>query len=124
VWVLATNPAASMPDSARVARALERAQLVIVQDAYHPTEATRFADVLLPAAQWPEKDGVMTNSERRITNLPKLVEPPGEAWPDAVILTRFAHEMARRGRSRTRARRWSSTSSPRSRGAPAAICPA
>src|SRR5206468_2755630 len=65
----------------------------VVQDAYHPTETTRFADVLLPAAQWPEKDGVMTNSERRLTYLPKLVEPPGEALPDTVILTRFAHEM-------------------------------
>jgi predicted molibdopterin-dependent oxidoreductase YjgC len=66
---------------------------VIVQDAYHPTETTRFADILLPAAQWPEKEGVMTNSERRLTYLPKLVDPPGEALPDAVIVTRFAHEM-------------------------------
>ena len=60
---------------------------------YHPTETTRFADVLFPAAQWPEKDGVMTNSERRLTYLPKLVDPPGEALPDAVIITRFAREM-------------------------------
>jgi ferredoxin-nitrate reductase len=44
-----------------VEKALRQADLVIVQDAYHPTETTRFADVLLPAAQWPEKDGVMTN---------------------------------------------------------------
>src|SRR5262249_21156703 len=56
-------------------------------------ETSQFADVLLPAAQWPEKDGVMTNSERRLTYLPKLVEPPGEALPDAEILTRFAREM-------------------------------
>ena len=66
---------------------------MIVQDAYHPTETTRFADVLLPAAQWPEKDGVMTSSERRLTYLPKLVEPPGEALPDAEIFVRFAREM-------------------------------
>ena len=46
-----------------------------------------------PAAQWPEKDGVMTNSERRPTHLPQLVDPPGEALPDAVILVRFAREM-------------------------------
>ena len=64
-----------------------------MQDAYHPTETTRFADVLLPAAQWPEKDGVMTNSERRLTYLPKLVDPPGEALPDAIIVTRLAAEM-------------------------------
>ena len=67
VWILCTNPAASMPDLDIVEKALRQAELVIVQDAYHPTETTRFADVLLPAAQWPEKDGVMTNSERRLT---------------------------------------------------------
>jgi len=59
-----------------------------------PTPATTaFAHVLLPAAQWPEKEGVMTNSERRITYLPKLVEPPGEALPDWQIFTRFARTM-------------------------------
>ena len=93
VWILCTNPAASMPDLDLVEKALRQADLVVVQDAYHPTETTRFADVLLPAAQWPEKAGVMTNSERRLTYLPKLVDPPAEALPDAVILTRFAREM-------------------------------
>jgi anaerobic selenocysteine-containing dehydrogenase len=90
VWIVCTNPAASMPDTDVVERALRQAELVIVQDAYHPTETTAFADILLPAAQWPEKDGVMTSSERRLTYLPKLVEPPGEALPDAEIFTRFA----------------------------------
>ncbi|HET8578101.1 MAG TPA: nitrate reductase [Methylomirabilota bacterium] len=93
VWILCTNPAASMPELDLVERALRQAELVIVQDAYHPTETTRFADILLPAAQWPEKAGVMTNSERRLTYLPKLVEPPGEALPDATIIVRFAREM-------------------------------
>ena len=93
VWILCTNPAASMPDLDLVERALRQAELVIVQDAYHPTETSELADVLLPAAQWPEKDGVMTNSERRLTYLPKLVEPPGEALPDAEIVARFAAEM-------------------------------
>jgi anaerobic selenocysteine-containing dehydrogenase len=93
IWILCTNPAASMPDLDLVEKGLRQAELVIVQDAYHPTETTRFADVLLPAAQWPEKDGVMTNSERRLTYLPKLVEPPGEARPDAEIIGRLAAEM-------------------------------
>jgi anaerobic selenocysteine-containing dehydrogenase len=93
VWILCTNPAASMPDLDLVEKALRQAELVVVQDAYHPTETTRFADVLLPAAQWPEKDGVMTSSERRLTYLPKLVEPPGEALPDAEIVVRLAREM-------------------------------
>ena len=93
VWIICTNPAASMPDLDLVEKALRQADLVIVQDAYHPTETTRFADVVLPAAQWPEKDGVMTSGERRLTYLPKLVDPPGEALPDTEILMRFAHEM-------------------------------
>jgi ferredoxin-nitrate reductase len=93
VWIVGTNPAASFPDHAFVQQALRRARLVVVQDAYHPTETTAFAHVLLPAAQWPEKEGVMTNSERRITYLPKLVEPPGEALPDWQIFTRFARTM-------------------------------
>ncbi len=93
VWIIATNPAASLPDLDLVEKALRQAELVIVQDAYHPTETTRLADVLLPAAQWPEKDGVMTSSERRLTYLPKLAEPPGEALPDAVIIARLAAEL-------------------------------
>ena len=93
VWIICTNPAASMPDMDLVEKALRQADLVIVQDAYHPTETTRFADLVLPAAQWPEKDGVMTSGERRLTYLPKLVDPPGEALPDTEILMRFAQEM-------------------------------
>ncbi len=93
VWIMCTNPAASMPDLDLVEKALRQAELVVVQDAYHPTDTSLFADVLLPAAQWPEKDGVMTNSERRLTLLPKLVDPPGEALPDAAIITRFAEKL-------------------------------
>jgi len=93
IWIMGTNPAASMPDTDLIERALRQADFVIVQDAYHPTETTRFADVLLPAAQWPEKAGVMTNSERRLTYLPRLATPPGEALPDAEIVTRVAAAM-------------------------------
>ena len=123
VWILCTNPAASMPDLDLVEKALRQAELVIVQDAYHPTETTRFADVLLPAAQWPEKDGVMTNSERCLTYLPKLVEPPGEALPDAVIVARLAERAGLEGGVRAcRAPPRSSTSSRRSpRARPATI---
>ncbi len=73
VWIICTNPAVSMPDVDLVERALRYAHLVVVQDSYHPTDTTKFADVLLPAAQWPEKEGVMTNSERRISLLPRLL---------------------------------------------------
>lgn len=93
LWIIATNPLVSMPDLDLVERALRKAAFVVVQDAYHPTDTTQFADVLLPAAQWPEKEGTMTNSERRITYLPQILQAPGEALPDWRILTRFAHAM-------------------------------
>jgi anaerobic selenocysteine-containing dehydrogenase len=82
VWIICTNPAASMPDTDLIERALRYAHLVVVQDLYHPNHTTKFADVLLPAAQWPEKDGVMTNSERSVSFFPRLLAPPGEALPD------------------------------------------
>jgi ferredoxin-nitrate reductase len=93
LWVAATNPAASMPDTARVKEALRRAKLVVVQDAYHPTETSLYAHVLLPAAQWPERAGTMTNAERRVYLLEQAVAPPGEALPDWQIFCRFAAKM-------------------------------
>lgn len=82
VWIIATNPLVSFPDATRLAGALDRAELVIVQDAYDPTESGRFADYLLPAAQWPEKEGTMTNSERRVSRVRAALAPPGEARAD------------------------------------------
>lgn len=93
IWILCTNPAGSMPDTDLVTKALRQAELVVVQDAYHPTATSRLAHVVLPAAQWSEKEGVMTNSERRMTFMPKLVDPPGEALPDWQIIARFAAAM-------------------------------
>jgi formate dehydrogenase alpha subunit len=93
IWILCTNPAVSAPDIDLIEKALRHAELVVVQDAYHPTATSKFAHVLLPAAQWSEKEGVMTNSERRITYMPKLAEPPGEALPDWKIISLFAEAM-------------------------------
>jgi ferredoxin-nitrate reductase len=93
IWILCTNPAASAPDIDMIEKALRQAELVVVQDAYHPTATSRFAHVLLPAAQWSEKEGVMTNSERRITYMPQLAEPPGEALPDWKIISLFAQAL-------------------------------
>ena len=90
VWVVATNPVASLPNSDRVRRAFEQAETVIVQDSYHPTETTQVADVLLPAAQWSERGGTMTNSERRICLLEQITQPPGEALPDWRIIVKMA----------------------------------
>jgi predicted molibdopterin-dependent oxidoreductase YjgC len=93
VWIIGTNPAVSMPDLDMVERSLRYAHLVVVQDSYHPTDTTKFADILLPAAQWPEKEGVMTNSERRISLLPRLLPPPGEALPDWEIAALLARHL-------------------------------
>jgi len=93
IWILCTNPAVSAPDTDLIEKALRQAELVVVQDAYHPTATSRLAHMVLPAAQWSEKEGVMTNSERRVSYMPKLAQPPGEALPDWRILTLFAREM-------------------------------
>jgi ferredoxin-nitrate reductase len=92
LWVMCTNPIASLPHSDRVAAALKKLDLVIVQDCF-PTDTTPFAHVVLPAATWLEKTGSMTNSERRITLVEKAIEPPGEALADTEIICRVAKAM-------------------------------
>ncbi len=94
IWIAATNPMVSMPDLHQVRRALARAELVVVADAYHPTETSRLADVVLPAAQWGEKAWTSTNSERMVSFSPQLWEAPGEALPDWEMLRRFAKKLS------------------------------
>lgn len=77
LWIACTNPAQSMPDQAMVRRALERAELVIVQEAFATTATCAYADILLPATTWGEKEGTVTNSERRVSRVRAAVKPPG-----------------------------------------------
>jgi len=93
VWIAGTNPVVSQPDARRFSAALGRAELLVCQDAYHPTETSALAHVMLPAAQWPEKDGTMTNSERRVALLRRAVAPPGEALPDWEIFARLGRAL-------------------------------
>jgi ferredoxin-nitrate reductase len=97
VWIAATNPLVSLPDLHQVRRALAKAELVVVQDPYHPTETTRIADVLLPTAQWAEKTFMSTNSERLVSYSEQVVNPPGMALPDWQILAKFAETMGYSG---------------------------
>jgi assimilatory nitrate reductase catalytic subunit len=90
VWIACTNPAQSMPDVNAVRKALERAEFVVVQEAFRDAETCDYADVLLPAASWAEKEGTVTNSERRISRVRAAVPPPGEARPDWKIAVDFA----------------------------------
>jgi assimilatory nitrate reductase catalytic subunit len=96
VWIACTNPAQSMPDQALIHQALETAELVVVQEAFAHTETCAYADVLLPATTWGEKDGTVTNSERRITRVQAAVPPPGEARHDWAIAVDFAHRLGER----------------------------
>ena len=93
VWIMATNPLVSLPDSGRAREALERAELVVVQDAHHPTETSALAHAVLPAAAWPEKEGAMTNSERRVGLVRRALDPPGRALPDWRIAAALAAEL-------------------------------
>jgi ferredoxin-nitrate reductase len=93
VWIVCTNPLVSLPDSRRVEEALKKARFVVVQDISKKSDTLAFADLVLPAAGHFEKDGTMTNSERRIGYLEKVIDPPGEALPDAEILCMFAKAM-------------------------------
>jgi assimilatory nitrate reductase catalytic subunit len=81
VWIVATNPAASLPRSDRVRAALAACPFVVVSDCW-PTDTTKYADVVLPAAAWGEKDGTVTNSERRISRQRPFRPAPGQARPD------------------------------------------
>jgi ferredoxin-nitrate reductase len=92
IWIVATNPVESLPEARAVEEALAAAELVVVQDIY-PTATAAHAHVLLPAATWLEKTGTMTSSERRVSLLDPLLEPPGQALPDSRIFMRFAQAM-------------------------------
>jgi assimilatory nitrate reductase catalytic subunit len=82
LWIACTNPAQSLPNQAMVRRALQRCEFVIVQEAFRTTSTCDFAHLLLPAASWGEKDGTVTNSERRISRVRPAVAAPGDARAD------------------------------------------
>lgn len=98
LWLIATNPLTSLPNSARVRRAMESLEFCAVQDCYEDTESAQYAHVYLPAGTWAEKEGVMTNTERRINLVKPISQPPGEAKPDLWIINRVAERFNRDGK--------------------------
>ncbi|WP_110985900.1 molybdopterin oxidoreductase family protein [Acaryochloris thomasi] len=92
-WVAATNPAVSMPDIERTKSALRKSPFTVCQDAYYPTETAEFAHVLLPAAQWGEKTGIMTNSERVVTYCPKFRNLTWDARADWEIFAEVGRRL-------------------------------
>lgn len=93
VWIMATNPVVSLPDADKVKEALRRCELVVVSDCFSTTDTNTFAHVLLPAAGWGEKDGTVTNSERRISRQRAFHPLSGDARPDWWLICQVARRM-------------------------------
>jgi len=93
VWIMGTNPVVSMPNADKVKQALQQCDFVVVSDCIAETDTTALAHVKLPALGWSEKDGTVTNSERRISRQRALFKPAGSAKPDWWIVTQVARRM-------------------------------
>jgi len=93
LWIMATNPVVSMPEAETVAAALRACPFVVVSDVTATTDTAKLAHVLLPATAWGEKDGTVTNSERRISRQRAFLQPPGEARHDWWIVSEVARRM-------------------------------
>ncbi|NLG45831.1 bifunctional nitrate reductase/sulfite reductase flavoprotein subunit alpha [Gordonia sp. (in: high G+C Gram-positive bacteria)] len=92
-WIICTNPVASVANRSVVTAALEKAEFVVVQEAFEGTETSAYADVLLPAALWTEAEGTMVNSERSVSLTRAAVPAPGQARPDWVLISQIARAM-------------------------------
>ncbi|PHZ85127.1 nitrate reductase [Paremcibacter congregatus] len=93
IWIMGTNPAASLPDATFVRDALEKCDLVIVSDVMENTDTLKYAHIAFPARAWGEKDGTVTNSERRISRQRAFLPAPGDARPDWWIISQVARRM-------------------------------
>lgn len=93
LWIAATNPAVSMPDLDRTKKALLKSPFTVYQDAYYPTETAHYAHLILPAKQWSEKAGTMTNSERVVTYSPEFSQTQGEAKADWEIFAEVGRRL-------------------------------
>ncbi|TCJ93804.1 bifunctional nitrate reductase/sulfite reductase flavoprotein subunit alpha [Nocardia alba] len=92
-WIICTNPVATVANRKTVLAGLEAAELVITQDVFADTETNAYADVILPATLWIEHEGVMINSERNLSLVHKVIDPPGDARPDWQLIAEIACAM-------------------------------
>jgi assimilatory nitrate reductase catalytic subunit len=93
LWIMGTNPSATMTEADRVRAAIRACPFVVVSDVCRTTDTTALADVLLPSAAWGEKDGSVTNTERRVSRQRAFLLPPGEALPDWRQISEVAKRM-------------------------------
>ncbi|WP_263384367.1 molybdopterin oxidoreductase family protein [Granulicella arctica] len=98
LWFIATNPVVSFPNFLLLEQALRSVKFVVVQDGFFPTPTSDYADLVLPAAIWGEKEGTYTNSERRISKVNPIVAPPGEARSDFDIFLDIAERLGVRNK--------------------------
>ena len=92
MYIMGENPAMSDPDVGHAREALARLDHLVVQDIFL-TETAMYADVILPASAWPEKDGTVSNTNRQVQMGRKALEPPGETRPDWWITIEIARRM-------------------------------
>ncbi len=90
LWIIATNPMTSMPNTARIRKTLEKLEFLVVQDAYEDVETNEYSHVYLPAALWAEKEGCFTNTERRVNLIRNVVPPYANSKPDLWIFNQMA----------------------------------
>src|SRR3990172_3421242 len=95
LWLIATNPMSSMPNTPRIRKTLEQLEFLVVQDSYTDVETAQYAHVYLPAALWGEKEGVFTNTERRVNLVRQVMEPHGDSRPDLWIFNELARRFER-----------------------------
>ncbi len=93
IWIMATNPVDSLPAASLVEEALEICPFVVVSEIYDNTDTLKYADVVLPSLGWGEKDGTVTNSERRISRQRAFLPAPGLAKADWWQMAAVAKEM-------------------------------
>jgi assimilatory nitrate reductase catalytic subunit len=90
LWLIATNPMTSMPNTARIRKTLEKLDFLVVQDAYSDVETTQYAHMYLPAAIWAEKEGCFTNTERRVNYVSNVIKPYADSKADLWIFNQLA----------------------------------
>jgi assimilatory nitrate reductase catalytic subunit len=90
LWLVATNPMTSMPNTARIRKTLEKLDFLVIQDAYADVETNEYSHVYLPAAVWAEKEGCFTNTERRVNLISNVIKPYKDSKPDLWIFNELA----------------------------------
>lgn len=95
LWIVATNPMTSMPNTNRIRKTLEKLECMIVQDSYQDVETTEYAHIYFPAATWAEKEGCFTNTERRVNIVRKVTECYGNSRSDLWIFNQMAKRFSK-----------------------------